>query len=117
MEKIITYCYQQVKVACDEKCEKAWGINNRPKVNLSDDPDDYYYLADDEVGIAPQDPGTYEGSHAKPVNKEGIPNKWCVRECERCNMFDVDAPVVLTDFSKRVYNGASPPNLNQSSVS
>ena len=31
MKKQITYCGQQVFVSCDEKCDKAWGINNRPK--------------------------------------------------------------------------------------
>ena len=49
MEKIIQYFDQPCKVACDEKCEKAWGINNRPRVQLSDDPDDYAFLSDDEL--------------------------------------------------------------------
>ena len=58
MEKIITYFDKQVKVACDEKCEKAWG-GTRPKEKLSDDDDDVVYLSDSELGKAPVDPGTF----------------------------------------------------------
>jgi hypothetical protein len=47
MEKIITYFGQLAKVACDEKCEKAWGRSNRPKVQLSANEDDYAFLSDD----------------------------------------------------------------------
>ena len=80
MEKIITYFGQQSKVACDEKCNKAWGINNRPR-NPEDEDE---FLPDNQLGEAPIDPGTYEGGYAKPTDKSNIPNKWCVRECERC---------------------------------
>lgn len=107
MEKIITYFGQQAKVACDEKCNKAWGANRRPQVQLSDDPDDYEYLSDDELPEAPEHPGTWEGSDKKPVNKVGIPNRWCVRECERCVMSspgEHDKPLELPDFSKRIQN-------------
>jgi hypothetical protein len=85
MEKVITFCGQPMRVACDERCDKAWGINRRPKVQHDpNDRDDYTYVPDGDLGTAPVDPGTYEGDHAKPVNHQGIPNKWCVRECERC---------------------------------
>lgn len=107
MELIITYNQQLVKVGCDEKCEKAWGICNRPKEQLSEDEDDVAYLGDDELGIAPEDPGTYEGGHAKPVNKQGIPNKWCVRECERCAWSEkgkTNEPLKLKDWSWKIYN-------------
>lgn len=68
---------------CDGMCNKAWGICNRPKRQLSDDPDDYEYLSDNELGEAQIDPGTYEGGYAKPLVQPTIHNKWCVRECER----------------------------------
>lgn len=74
---------------------------------LSENEDDYAYLADDELGDAPEDPGTYEGDDAKPINKIGIPNKWCVRQCERCAMShpgEWNKPLPLPDFSNRVYN-------------
>jgi hypothetical protein len=107
MEKQITYFGQPAKVACDENCNKAWGINNRPKIQLSEDEDDYAYLSDDELGDAPENPGTYEGGHAKPTHKSQIPNKWCVRECERCSLSspgEYNLPPVVKDFSKRMYN-------------
>jgi hypothetical protein len=107
MEKIITYFGQNAKVGCDEKCHKAWGINNRPKVQLSDDEDDFVYLSDDELEIAPVDPGTYEGGHAKPTLKSEMLNKWCIRECERCSMTEINKshlPLKLIDFSKRISN-------------
>jgi hypothetical protein len=71
---------------------------------MSDDEDDYGYLSDDELGDAPEYPGTYEGGQGKnPLSM----NKWCVRECERCTMSapgEWDKPLKLPDFSKRVYN-------------
>lgn len=109
-EAIITYFDQKAKVACDRRCEKAWGINNRPRVQLSDVEGDHAFLADGELGLAPVDPGTYEGEHAKPKSPDEFPNKWCVRECERCAMSapgDWSLPLVLPDFSKRRHNIAS----------
>lgn len=107
MEKIITFCGLAAKVNCDEKCHKAFGLAERPSIKLSKDPDDVEWLSDDEVGVAPIDPGSYEGPHAKPISKDEIPNKWCVRACERCNMSqpgEFDKPLALKDWSKRVYN-------------
>jgi len=107
MEKYIQYFGQQAKVSCDEQCNKAWGNNTRPRVSLSDDEDDYAYLADHELDDAPADPGTYEGGHAKPIDPIEKGNKWCVRECERCAMSkpgEWNKPLSIPDFSKRVYN-------------
>ena len=106
-EALVTYCGQLIKVNCDGNCKKAWGINSRPKVQLSDDEDDYAFLADDELGEAPADPGTYEGNDAKPESVARFPNKWCVRECERCarsKPSECDLPLAIKSFSKRVYN-------------
>ena len=110
LEKRITFFGQPATVACDGRCSKAWGINTRPSVPLSDDDeDDFYWVPDDELGNAPSDPGTYEGGYGKPssVQSAADMNKWCVRECERCAMSDpgaADAPLKLRDFSERRYN-------------
>lgn len=107
MEKMITYFGQQAKVACDEKCNKAWGSNSRPRIENPNNEDDYVFFADSELGEAPIDPGTYEGGHAKPQAENEKMNKWCVRECERCKMSkpgEYNKPIKLPDFSKRVYN-------------
>ena len=74
----VIYFGQKVTVTCDRKCNKAWGASSRPKNKGGFD------MSDDEFGEAPQDPGTYEGGHAKPLSPDAFPNKWCVRECERC---------------------------------
>lgn len=106
-EAIIIYFDQSAKVACDENCGKAWGINNRPKVQLSEDENDYAYLSDSELEDAPIDPGTYEGGVGKPTSAAEFPTKWCVRECERCAMSmpgKFSEPLMLQDFSKRVFN-------------
>ena len=79
-ETKIMYFGQTAKINCDGNCSKAWGRNSRPR-----DSNDQM-LADHELGTAPEDPGTYEGGHAKPLNSDSFANKWCVRECERCNM-------------------------------
>jgi hypothetical protein len=39
MEKRITFFGQPAKVVCDGRCSKAWGINSRPTVQISDDDD------------------------------------------------------------------------------
>lgn len=98
--KIIQYFGQPMRVNCDRNCGKAWGICERPRIQPSDDEDDYYWLADQELGVAPDDPGTYEGGHAKPMTPRAFPNKWCVRQCERCIRDDDE----LLDFTKRIYN-------------
>jgi hypothetical protein len=94
---------------CDGKCNKAWGINNRETNQLSDDEDDYETLADDDLGEAPEDPGTYEGDHAKPIYDDEKLNKWCCRECERSVMIEKttdknDYASLLRDFSVRRKN-------------
>lgn len=106
-EKIITYFGQRAKVACDGRCDKAWGISSRPSVKLSSDPDDYEMLSDDELGEAPINPRTSEGGHTKPASASEFPNKWCVRECERCSMSDPgkwNEPVELNRFDSRKQN-------------
>jgi hypothetical protein len=106
-EAIIQYFGQPCKIACDRNCAKAWGLNNRPKERLSSNPDDFAFLADSELGEAPADPGTYEGGHAKPLSPDGFPNKWCVRECERCAMSKPGQsthPLALETFESRVFN-------------
>lgn len=111
MEKIITYFGQKCKVNCDEKCNKAWGINNRPYKQLSDNEDDIVWLSDNELNEAPEDPGTYEGGDAKPTSKDQIPNKWCVRECERCaksSPGEWNKSLEKRDFSDRIYNMKQP---------
>ncbi len=92
-------------LACDARCSKAWGINNRPKVEFDpDEPDDYAFVPDHELGDAPDDPGTYEGDHAKPGHPGERLNKWCSRECERSAEASTLDGIVLPDLSKPLYN-------------
>lgn len=103
--KAIMYFGQPSVIACDARCSKAWGVNSRPKVQLSADEDDYEYLADDELGDAPDDPGTYEGGQAKPRHPAELLNKWCARECERCAGPAPQGELIqLKDFTVRVRN-------------
>lgn len=119
LEKLITFCDQKAKVVCDAKCEKAWGNNARPTIPPRAEldagvgnPDDYCFLADDELGDAPDDPGTYEGGHGKPrippeQRTPDMINKWCVRECERMRMSfpgEYDLPLDPPHLSHRLYN-------------
>lgn len=115
------YAGKPINIICDKKCEKAWGINNRPRLYRMEggvyrevmfeewyneqipDENDSCYLADDELGNAPLDPGTYEGGDAKPFHPTRH-NRWCVRECERCEWGHPSEDLELPDFSKRRYN-------------
>jgi hypothetical protein len=100
----IIYFGQKTRAICDKKCNKAWGINSRPKKQIDkNDIDDYYFLSDNDLKEAPKDPGTYEGECCKPSNPDKH-NKWCVRECERCGLFKANEEIKLNDFSKKVYN-------------
>ncbi len=106
-EDIITFCGQQARVICDGNCYKSWGINNRPREQLSEDEDDIVWYADDELSVAPIDSDVQEDEDKKPLSSEEFPNKWCVRECERCVM---SAPgkwresLLLKNWNKRIYN-------------
>lgn len=103
IQKAVVMFGKPVTLACDANCDKAWGVNTRPSVQLSDVDDDFAFLADGELGIAPIDPGTYEGGHAKPALRPmrgDAMNKWCARECERCARL----PAALPDFSSRLRN-------------
>jgi hypothetical protein len=105
LKKLITYFGHKVILACDEKCDKAWGSRSRPKIQLDDnDINDYCFLADNELGIAPKNPGTYEGGDGKPTGDEEKMNKWCRRECERSSINDLLGEIEIKDFSKRRYN-------------
>ena len=62
LEKEITYLQRKTKVRCDGRCDLAKGLN-------------------------PPRESTSEGGHVwSPENHKNFPNKWCVRECDRCEM-------------------------------
>jgi hypothetical protein len=107
-QAIVLFFGQPMKVACDRNCAKAWDRNKRPKIQLSDDDeDDFAFLADHELGEAPADPGTYEGDEAKPSTPDDFPNKWCVRECERCASSKPGQfvePLAVKSFGERRYS-------------
>lgn len=117
-EQLAGYTFREVPAGghtelllCDGNCRKAWGINHRPSVEFSQtDPDDIAFLADSELGEAPEDPGVYEGGHAKPRFDAGPArqNKWCMRECERSIWLEPgDEFRAPPDFVKRLYNKPS----------
>lgn len=90
----VTFAGVPCLLVCDGTCEKAWGINARPRHQYDpENEDDYAFLADGELGYAPANPGTSEGGYFKPVDRTH--NKWCCRECERCTM------VEIKDFGRR----------------
>lgn len=84
----IVFWGERVLLCCDGRCSKAWGINHRPRTQLSDDEDDIIWIRDSDLGEAPDDPGTYEGGHGKPSESDGPGrhNRWCARECERSSI-------------------------------
>lgn len=109
--KPIVFSAHPCTVACDGRCDKAWGINGRPHLSLSDDENDVVSLADDELGFAPgpgKTVGLSEGGDmkpsARPLHDGRLMNKWCSRECERSSLIDPGEPLVVPDYSARVYN-------------
>ncbi|VAW78419.1 hypothetical protein MNBD_GAMMA12-616 [hydrothermal vent metagenome] len=80
-EAFITFMGQKSRVACDRKCFKAWGINNRPEHENENSVDlltEVIYLRDHELGNAPNDARTTEGDNTKPLSPDSFPNKWCI---------------------------------------
>ena len=104
IQKDITYFGKACTLACDAQCVKAWGVSARPREQLTEDPDDYVLLADGELSLAPDDPGTYEGSDGKPAYNADRLNRWCARQCERSIIVDRGAPLNLRDWSRRRFN-------------
>jgi hypothetical protein len=102
--KQIVWFGRPVTLACDGKCDKAWGFTLRPKVEFDpEEPDDSAMLADHELGAAPAAPATAEGGCGKPASPAQM-NRWCSRQCERSSLFEAGEQVVVKDFSQRRYN-------------
>jgi hypothetical protein len=104
IQKEILYCGVRAVLACDGRCDKAWGINGRPRLRFvaSDDnfDDDYIFASDDSLGTAPgpgDTVGFSEGGDTKPSatrhNEPTMLNKWCARECERSALVPVGGAV------------------------
>jgi hypothetical protein len=102
--KVVAAYGRMLTLTCDNNCEKAFGIRERPYIQLDGNVDNIAWLSDDEVGIAPIDPGTDEGGHRKPTCEKEKLNKWCFRQCERCSEFNQGEEVIVKSFDKRVYN-------------
>jgi len=109
LTKRVLFCGQRITLACDGRCDKAWGINGRPKRQLSANEDDYVYIGDDELGRAPPPGKTCilsEGGHLKPSARPLRPsdsdrmNKWCARECERRVRVPEGEPIVLRNMAQ-----------------
>jgi hypothetical protein len=96
-------------LACDGRCDKAWGINRRPKRQLSADVDDYVFLGDAELGTVGERT-TWEGGEGRPSNLALRPedsarmNKWCARECKRCTVVGPSDPIRLRDLRSPLPN-------------
>ena len=102
--KRIIYFDHPTVLICDGRCSKAWGINERPKIMLSNDEDDYEFLSDDELGEAPREVDTWEGGDTKPQRREERMNKWCARACERSTIVKDNEDFKILDFNTRVRN-------------
>lgn len=110
--RLIKSFSQWVWIGCDGNCSKAFGISERPRVFLSDDPDDFCYLPDQEIDqIVPdfQWQSELDNPTRWPIHPKLC--KWCVRECERSTETDWYSPhkLFVWDFSKPFCNM---PNLH-----
>ena len=103
-QKEIVYFGRSTTMYCDGKCDKAWGINSRPRIEVGKNE---YWVSDNEFDKAPDNPGTYEGGQSKPKIHSGENmNHWCARECERCKIIDENEKPLkenLINFEERVF--------------
>lgn len=129
LKKTIVFFGQQRVLACDGQCDKAWGINGRPRLFFMEEgkpartlkqgedaknEDDYVYEGDDELGTAPgpgETVGISEGSDCKPsktpLKDPLMLNRWCARECERSELFGPGQPIKIRDLKKPRPNNGS----------
>lgn len=96
ISKHIIWFERPAVLACDGRCDKAFGINGRPRTQLTSDPDDYIYRSDDEIGLAPPPGETATLSEGSDMKPSAMPlqdgermNKWCARECERSTLAEL----------------------------
>jgi hypothetical protein len=121
MKPLITYGFfsgVRVRFVCDRKCNKAWGMNQRAKRPIEADEhciqrvvvgryhaeDFWVMLPDTELGEAPEKPGTHEYTDTKPLPPVDSHNRWCVRECERCETYDPNEPMYIHNFDQPIPN-------------
>jgi hypothetical protein len=95
-------------LACDARCDKAWGVNGRRvragnTIQMSDDEEDVVYLADHETGTSPFQGMTCVEDGTKPTTRSDH-NRWCLRECERSRVVEVGEQIAAPDFGTRLYN-------------
>lgn len=104
LKKKIVFFGNTCYACCDGNCAKAWGICARPTVKEGNT---IFMVSDTMFDKAPDDPGTYEGCDGKPEIKGSQDmNKWCVRQCERCTIFDSEEEIEeskLPSFKELVY--------------
>lgn len=120
LQKLIQWApHERKTLVCDGRCDKAWGINNRPSLYFQEEGqppralredeeprnyDDHVFVPDSHLGTAPACPGTWEGGEGKPsavpLTVPSLMNKWCVRECERSDTFWSHEEVVAPDLER-----------------
>lgn len=119
LSKTILFGGRSAVLVCDGRCDKAWGINNRPSLYFQEsltvpralnagerprDHDDMVHIGDDALGTAPANPGTYEGGHGKPsalpLTDPSRMNKWCARECERSAILEPGEEVTVPNMNR-----------------
>lgn len=111
LTKMIQWFGKQCTLACDGRCDKAWGASGRPEHSFSDEPDDYVYLADDVLGTAPGPGNTVGISEGSDIKPSAMPltdaqrmNKWCARECERSIIAESGEELRLPDMRRPTPN-------------
>jgi len=85
---VVPFCGKAMGVGCDGQCGLAIGIG--------------WYLEDGEtldveaikeegttLEHLRKDPLSSEGGERKPASDSEFPNKWCVRQCERCHTISI----------------------------
>ena len=100
--KAVLYFGKPAALVCDGRCEKAWGLSDRPRLQHSDEDDDYTFLGDNEIsGYAPTNGYDYEGGDTKPTDYADTnrQNKWCARQCERCSVLGWNGQGVVLEKS------------------
>lgn len=69
-------------VGCDGRCDLAIGIE---WCDGHGNPNEVEIRRNERtLAELRADPGTGEGGEIKPFHNIEFPNKWCVRQCERC---------------------------------
>ena len=107
------FCGREIVLACDGRCDLAWGMERRRRRMLSaGDPDDFVYLGDGHPDVGSPPPprelgcegGDFKPSAVQLTDGSDKMNRWCARQCERSVGIEPRLPNLVSPVRNKPMN-------------